>query len=169
MRPAHTTDAAGRAESGGPPVLLPLFTMSALLAAPLDGGDGVLGRRTLNAVDSGTFSGDRLRGRLNPGTGDWMLTRGDLRVVDARVVLVTDDGAVIHMSYGGRIDFAQVTDERLTDPRRRHEIDPDSYYFRTTPTFETGAPDYAWLNRIVAVGSGRLTPGGVTYDVYELT
>jgi hypothetical protein len=35
--------------------------------------------------------------------------------------------------------------------------------------FETGAAGYAWLNGIVAVGSGRLTEGGgVAYDVFEL-
>ncbi len=51
----------------------------------------------------------------------------------------------------------------------RHLIDPGRYYFRTTPVFETGAPEYAWLNAIVAVGSGRLIEaGGVAYDVFEL-
>jgi hypothetical protein len=35
--------------------------------------------------------------------------------------------------------------------------------------FETGAARYAWLNGIVAVGSGRLIEGGgVAYDVFEL-
>ncbi len=151
------------------PGLVHLFTMRATLAAGLDGGDGPLGRRTLNAVAKGDFIGERLRGEINPGTGDWMLTRNNIRVVDARVVLRTDDGAVIHMSYGGRIIFPDDLAGELRDASTRHLVDPSRYYFRTTPLFETGAPRYAWINGIVAVGSGRLIEdGGVAYDVFEL-
>jgi len=151
------------------PGLLHLFTMRATLAPGLDGGEGPLGRRTLNAVAKGEFLGERLRGEINPGSGDWMLTRNKIRVVDARVVLRTDDGAVIHMSYGGRIMFPDELGEAVRDPSNRHLIDPSKYYFRTTPLFETGAAQYAWINGIVAVGSGRLIEGGgVAYDVFEL-
>ena len=98
-----------------------------------------------------------------------MLTRNKIRVVDARVVLRTDDGALIHMSYGGRITFPDGLEEALRDPSTRHLIDPANYYFRTTPLFETGAAGYAWINGIVAIGSGRLIEGGgVAYDVFEL-
>lgn len=151
------------------PGLAHLFTMRAALAPGLDGGEGPLGRRTLNAVAKGDFVGDRLRGEINPGTGDWMLTRNNIRVVDARVVLRTDDGAVIHMSYSGRILFPDELAEAVRDTSSRHLIDPAKYYFRTTPLFETGAAKYAWINGIVAVGSGRLIEGGgVAYDVFEL-
>ena len=151
------------------PGLLHLFTMRATLAPGLDGGEGPLGRRTLNAVARGEFLGDRLRGEFNPGSGDWMLTRNNIRVVDARVVLRTDDGALIHMSYGGRIMFPDDQGEAVRDPSKRHLIDPSRYYFRTTPLFETGATRYGWINGIVAVGSGRLIEGGgVAYDVFEL-
>jgi hypothetical protein len=35
--------------------------------------------------------------------------------------------------------------------------------------FETAAPRYAWLNGIVAIGSGRVLQGrGVAYDVFEV-
>lgn len=152
-----------------PPGLAHLFTMRATLAPGLDGGEGPLGRRTLNAVARGEFRGRRLRGEINPGTGDWMLTRNKVRVVDARVVLRTDDGALIHMSYGGRIVFPDEIEPALRDASSRHLIDPGKYYFRTTPTFETGAPQYAWINGIVAVGSGRLIEAGdVAYDIFEL-
>ena len=155
--------------SAAKPGLVHLFTMRATLAPGLDGGDDPLGRRPLNAVAKGEFAGERLRGEINPGTGDWMLTRNKVRVVDARVVLRTDDGALIHMSYGGRITFPDELEEALRDPSSRHLIDPARYYFRTTPLFETGAAGYTWLNGIVAVGSGRLTEGGgVAYDVFEL-
>ena len=42
-------------------------------------------------------------------------------------------------------------------------------YFRTTPRFETGAEQYRWLNRILAVGVGWIDkPGTVSYKVYAV-
>jgi uncharacterized protein DUF3237 len=162
---ATIESAAGATKPG----LAHLFTMRATLAPGLDGGEGPLGRRTLNAVAKGDFLGERLRGEINPGTGDWMLTRNNVRVVDARVVLRTDDGALIHMSYGGRIMFPDDLGDAVRDASTRHLIDPSRYYFRTAPLFETGAKRYAWINGIVAVGTGRLIEGGgVAYDVFEL-
>src|SRR5512138_2562680 len=153
-----------------PPALRHLLTLQAQLAPSLDAGDGPLGRRTLNAVAEGRFEGERLRGRINPGTGDWMLTRNKLRVVDARIVLITDDGALIHMMYGGRIWFDDAVLPALADQQSRHLIDPARYYFRTAPLFETGHPQYLWLNGTVSVGVGRLIAcGGVAYDVFEVT
>ena len=49
-----------------PPGLVHLFTMRATLAQSLDGGDGPLGRRTLNTVAKGEFRGERLR-IIDPG------------------------------------------------------------------------------------------------------
>jgi hypothetical protein len=147
-----------------------LFGMQAELNATLDGGMGPQGKRVLNSVAGGTFEGARLRGEINPGTGDWMLTRRDgVNVVDARIVLKTSDGAIIHMSYGGRAIVPAELLEEIRDPERRHLVDPARYYFRTTPVFETGAPEYSWLNDIVSVGLGRLTKGrGVAYEIYQL-
>jgi hypothetical protein len=151
------------------PKLQHLMTVEAQVQPSLDAGDGPLGRRVLNAVRDGRFSGARLNGRINPGTGDWMLTRNGIRVVDARIVLLTDDGAVIHMSYGGRIWFDDSVLPALADPSTRHLIDPKHYYFRTSPFFETGNSAYTWVNGIVSVGVGRLIAGGgVAYDVFEV-
>jgi Protein of unknown function (DUF3237) len=152
-----------------PPALRHLFTLEAQLAPSLDAGDGPLGRRTLNAVSSGVFRGDRLSGDINPGTGDWMLTRSGIRTVDARLVLVTRDRAIIHMMYGGRIWFDVSAVPALADLGTRHLIDPSLYYFRTNPVFETGHPEYLWLNSIVSLGVGRLIQdGGVAYDIFEV-
>lgn len=152
-----------------PPPLRHIFTLEATLSASLDGGDGPLGRRALNAVSQGRFYGERLNGRINPGTGDWMLTRNKIRVVDARIVLLTDDGATIHTFYGGRIWFDDKVAPQLSSAETRHLIDPANYYFRTAPLFETGHPKYEWLNGVVSVGVGRLIErGGVAYDIFEV-
>ena len=55
------------------------------------------------------------------------------------MTLETDDGALIHMTFTGVRDDA-------------------NHYFRTLPRFETAAPKYAFLNRLLAVGTGELHP-----------
>jgi hypothetical protein len=40
-------------------------------------------------------------------------------------------------------------------------------YFMSQPRFETGSPNYAWLNSVVAVAEGRLLENGVEYNVIE--
>jgi hypothetical protein len=90
-------------------------------------------------------------------------------VVDARIVLKTHDGAIIHMTYGGRIVIPESVLGEARDPDKRQNIPLSRYYFRTTPVFETGAPEYAWLNNIVCVGSGRLLKGrSVAYEVFQI-
>jgi hypothetical protein len=98
-----------------------------------------------------------------------MLIRKDgSMVIDARAILQTDDGATIHMTYGGRAIFPAEVLADVRDPARRHLINPARYYFRTTPLFETGAQAYAWLNDVVCIGTGRLTEQGLTYEVFRV-
>ena len=51
---------------------------------------------------------------------------------------------------------------------RGEPVDPGSYYFRMTPTFETAAPQYDWINRIMAVGTGHRLPEGPLYSIFEV-
>ena len=82
-----------------------LFTMRAELGPRRDAGPGPVGRRSYNAVERGSFEGPKLRGEILPGSADWMLVRPDGSIMmDARAVLLTDDGAVIHASYGGQVN-----------------------------------------------------------------
>ena len=48
------------------------------------------------------------------------------------------------------------------------DVDPAHYYMRTTPTFETGAPCYDWLNDLIAVGSGLRRANAVVLDFYRV-
>jgi hypothetical protein len=47
-------------------------------------------------------------------------------------------------------------------------VDSSKYYFRVTAATETGSEKYAWLNRVVAVGVGKLIPAGVEYELYTV-
>jgi hypothetical protein len=147
-----------------------LFRLEARVGGSYDGGDGPLGRRLMDATAGGSFRGPRLSGELIAGTGDWRLIRRDgTSIIDARVVLKTDDGHIIHMRYEGRAVVPVELLGMIRDPERAHEVDPSRYYIRTAPTFETGAPAYAWLNNVIAVGKGQILRGrSLAYDVYEV-
>jgi hypothetical protein len=133
------------------------------LNPPLVVGDGPLGRRIVFGAAGGSFAGPRLRGEVLPGGGDWSLFRPDgVMSLDVRLTLRTHDDALLHMTYAGR----WVTPSGWKT--EGHRIDPASYYFRTAVLFETGAPDYLWLNDIVCVGSGYLVEGGIAYQVSQV-
>jgi predicted ester cyclase len=167
-----STDAVRRLVHGDAPAGIGtahLLDVAVDLARPLDLGDGPIGQRVLYGAAGGTFEGPRLRGEVVPGGGDWALFRRDgVMDLDVRLTLRTDDGALVHMTYGGRLVVPREESPAMADPARRHQVAPDRYYFRTNPLFETGAERYAWLNDIVCVGSGRLTEGGVAYSVSEV-
>ena len=124
------------------------------------------GTRVTAPISGGHFEGPRLRGNVLPGGGDWTLLRGDgVLELDLRVTLETDDGALIHMtSFGLRHGPPDV----IAALARGEAVDPATYYFRTTPRFETGHPAYAFLNRLVAIASGDRRPEGPIYTIHEV-
>jgi len=143
-----------------------LFDIVIDLVEPVNFGDGPFGRRVLFGAAGGTFEGPRLRGVVLPGGGDWALFRPDgTMALDVRLALRTDDDALVHMTYGGRWTTPTEVRAELADRAGRHLVDPARYYFRTAVLFETGAPEYTWLNDVVCVGSGYLVEGGIAYRV----
>jgi hypothetical protein len=145
----------------------PLFDLTLDVPGITELGETPAGQRRIAVVRGGRFEGERLRGRVEaaPG-GDWLLLRRDgVLVLDVRILLRTDDDALIYMAYRGlRHGPADV----MAQLARGEAVDPARYYFRITPVFETAAPAYTWLNRIVAVGSGRREPAGPVYQVHEV-
>jgi len=84
------------------------------------------------------------------GGGDWVTKRADdVLELDLRITLETEDGALVHMTFGGIRDDA-------------------NHYFRTLPRFETASPQYIFLNRLLAVGRGEIGPEGPLHVVEEL-
>ena len=81
------------------------------------------------------------------------------------MVLRTDDGALILMTYRGVRHASPEVNARIA---RGEQAAASEYYLRTAPFFETSSAKYSWLNRIVAVGVGERRPEGVVYDVFEI-
>ena len=123
------------------------------------------GDRRLAPIAGGTFEGERLRGAVVEGS-DWLTVRSDgAWAMDVRALLRTDDDALIALHYRGFRHGPSGVIDRLT---RKEAVNPEEYYFRISPVFETSAPKYDWLNRIVAVGLGHRLPDGPLYNLFEL-
>ena len=77
----------------------------------------------------------------------------------------TDDNALIYMHYKG---LRHGPDEVMARLAKGEAVDPDSYYFRMAPVFETGSEKYAWINRMLCVATGHRLSTGPVYQVYEV-
>ncbi len=144
----------------------PLMTVRILAAPPQKIGAIPHGMRSIVLVTGGDFEGPRLRGKVMPGGGDWLLLRSDVVLeLDLRITLETDDRALIHMSFQGlRHGPADV----IAALGRGEVVDPATYYFRTVPRFETSAEKYAFLNRIITVSVGETRPDGAVHRIEEI-
>jgi hypothetical protein len=143
-----------------------LMTLQVVVSGAQKVGAVPLGTRVTAPVPSGHFEGPRLRGKVLPGGADWTLLRSDgVLELDLRLTLETDDGALLHMtSFGLRHGPPDV----IAALGRGESVDPATYYFRTTPRFETGDPRYAFLNRLLAVSSGDRHATGPVYTIHEI-
>src|SRR5204863_103187 len=119
-----------------------LMTMQVAIAGAQKIGAVPHGSRVTAPIAGGHFEGPRLRGKVLPGGGDWVIKRADgVLELDLRITLLVDDGALVHMTFEGIRDDGA----------------PGAPYFRTLPRFETADPRYSFLNRLLAVGTGEIS------------
>jgi Protein of unknown function (DUF3237) len=143
-----------------------LFTITLSVAALHDIGSVPHGTRHIDMLGGGTFEGPRLKGEVLPGGMDMKILRADGAMnPNVRIVLRTDDGALIFMHYTG---VRHGSPEVMARIARGEVVSPTEYYLRSTPSFETASPKHDWLNRIVAVGVGRRLPDRAAYDVFQI-
>jgi hypothetical protein len=132
----------------------------------LDLGATPHGTRQIIYLKGGHFEGPKVRGVVLPGGGDWLIRRNDgVLETDVRATVRTDDNHKIYTYFRGIIDMPLDVAIKLISGEA---VDSSKYYYRVTPLFETSSEKYAWLNRIVTVGVGSLTPTGTTYKVYTI-
>ena len=144
----------------------PLMTLQVVIAPPQRLGAVPHGTRVIVPIMSGSFEGPRLRGKVLPGGGDWTLLRSDgVLELELHITLETDDGALIYLaSFGLRHGPPDV----LAALARGESVEPSEYYFRTAPRFEASAPQYAFLNQLIAIASGDRRASGPIYTIEEI-
>jgi hypothetical protein len=145
---------------------LTTLTLDVDIANAAQIGSTPVGRRTIAPVTGGTFAGERLNGKVLPGGADWVLFRSDgAMLIDVRLTLETDDGALLYLAYEGR--FIGEPDAMM-ELAQGKALDPDSYSLATVARFESGDDRYSWLNTVVAVGTGEQTGFNPKYTIYEI-
>jgi hypothetical protein len=143
----------------------PLFVLREQVPPLLIVGQTPNAFRRIGVVEGGSFEGERLSGEVVSGN-DWQAVRTDSCIkLDVRLVLRTTDGALIVMTYQCLRAGPQSIIEKLD---KGEAVDPRSYYFRMNPMFETSAPKYDWMNRILAIGVGHRLPNGPLYSIFEI-
>lgn len=149
------------------PRLEHLYDMHVDLDAPQVIGAAPAGHRQIFIVTGGTLEGPRIKGTVLPGGGDWALMRTDGAIqLDVRATMKTDDGALVYAAYSGLIILPPDVLGRIMGGE---DVPLAEYYFYTNPMFQTAAENYAWLNQTIAVGRGKVVPGGVEYRVWTVS
>lgn len=88
-----------------------------------------------------------------------------LAELGTRYAMETDDGALIEIvNYGYRHGPAQVIDRLAAG----EDVPPDSYYMRTHARLETGDAKYAWVNRMLFVGTGTRQKSSVRISLFAI-
>ena len=142
------------------------MTLTVDYPAMVNIGQTPAGMRRIAPVSGGSFVGERLSGTVLPGGNDWVINRSDaVMVLDVRLTLQTADDALIYLRYEGRFLATPGVMARFA---RGEVLDPSEFSLAITAKFECGDERYAWLNNVVAVGTGERTTTGPIYSIFEV-
>jgi hypothetical protein len=142
-----------------------LFTLSADVGELISLGPCPLGERRVVYIGTGTFEGPQMRGELIGGA-DWQMLRSDgVLELDARYAIKEQGGGIVQVLSQG---YRHGPPEVMARLARGEDVDPESYFFRTTMRFETGASELAWLNKVIAVATAEREARRVNLRAWRL-
>lgn len=150
-----------------PPALIPLTRVRCEVGAIVSLGAGKYGERRYVPLLGGTVAGPELNGSIVAGGVDWQVQRADgVLDIAAHYVIRADDGALIEVQSDGMRHGPPAVMARLA---RGDTVAPDEYFFRTLMRFQTGAPPWLHLNKVMALAVGQRQANAVLLDVYRIT
>ncbi len=145
---------------------LMVLTLSVDFSSMVSIGQTPAGLRRIAPVTGGTFTGERLSGKVLPGGNDWVINRDDgVMIIDVRLTLKNDDGVLIYLTYQGRLLAGA---EAMSRFRKGAALEAHEYSLVINAKFECGDSRYLWLNNVIAVGTGEQTAAGPIYSIYEI-
>jgi hypothetical protein len=127
-----------------------------------------IGARQYWEMSEATLSGPRIDAKLAMPGGEWMVYGLDgYGRPSVRMQFVTDDGALILLSYTGLVER---TPAFMAAADAGRETAWSDQYMRMAMTFDCGAERYDWLNKHLFLAKGRLAgPNAIEYEIYRLT
>ena len=150
-----------------PPALIPMTKVLCDVGALVSLGPGKYGERRYVPLGGGTVFGPELNGTLVEGGVDWQVNRSDgVLDIAAHYVIKTTDGALVEVQSDGMRHGPAEVMARLT---RGEVVGREEYFFRTLMRFQTGAPQWLHLNKVLALACGQREAKRVVLDVYRIT
>ena len=118
-------------------------------------GDTPVGKRIIQEIEDVRFDGDRLKAKMKGKAGaDWLaIDAAGIATFDIRMLLETDDGALVYLRYEGKADWSE-------------GMGTGPIYVQAW--LESGDERYGWVNTVPMVGKGVVRDGGVAYDFFEM-
>ena len=148
------------------PRLALAFEARVRIGAPIDLGVTRNGHRRVIPILGGEVDGERLKGEVLPGGADWQILHADGAAdLEARYTIRTDAGALIYVQNRG---IRRGDPESLRRLNAGEPVDPERIYFRSVATFETSAPECAWLADALFIGAGERFPDRVVLRFFEV-
>jgi hypothetical protein len=134
------------------PTLEFAFEAQITLSQIYEVGETVYGKRRIIPIAGGTFVGPTFKGIILAGGADFQLIRKDgVTELEAKYALLEDDGTMIYITNKG---LRHGPDEVIKRMANGEEVEPSSYYFRTSPVFELSPGPHDWLTRFIFIGEG---------------
>ena len=150
-----------------PPALVPMGQVRCEVGELVSLGPGKHGERRYVPLGGGTVEGPELNGRIVDGGVDWQVNRADgVLDIAAHYVIRSGDGALIEVQSDGMRHGPPQVMARLA---RGEAVGRDEYFFRTLMRFQTGAPAWVHLNKVMAIAVGQREKGLVVLDVCRIT
>lgn len=147
-----------------PPKLTLVMTFNVQIGPGVEVGQAGGGRKRIVPITGGTVDG-RIKGRILPGGADWQTIRPDgVTDIWARYTIQPDGGgdAIVVTNPGVRRASAEVSAKLAAGD----VVEPNAYYFRASPQFETGSAAHKWLTESTFVCVGERWPDRVTLKIY---
>lgn len=130
------------------------------------GQDDLVGRRQLIPILAGKVSGNNFNGIVLPGGIDSQIVRPDGKCeLSARYAIQLDNGATIYIENNG---IRTVPNKYVDDVKAGKFVDPNVYYFRTVPIFETYDTKYKWMMDCIFVCYATRLPEHVLLKFYKV-
>ena len=151
-----------------PPSLIPMTQVQCEVGPVVSlGPGGKHGERRYVALGGGLVQGPELNGTLVEGGVDWQISRQDgVLDIAAHYVIKADDGALIEVQSDG---MRHASPEVMARLLRGEPVARGEYFFRTLMRFQTGAPQWQHLNKVMALACGQREATRVVLDVYRIT
>ena len=148
------------------PSLVHVADLEVRVGEPIAVGETSDGLRWVIPILGGEIRGRRVSGTILPAGADYQLIRPNgFTTLDARYVARVGDGGLLYiLNTGVRYGPPEIM-ARMT---RGEHVDPGEVYFRTTPRFETGSPEYEWMAHPLFVASGERYPDRVEMRIFEV-